>query len=261
MTSVWFKYFGWFLAWLTSFNKKEDKFLCFPQRAAGASLAYGLGQHKFRHFILLLLTFQLSVRSSKNQKYIFQKRPSGLVELWAIGLCSSNSILMCSLWSKCSGLHKSSQNAFVKPNKDWCWLQWLWSGRWSVNYYSWSRLGPAWQRSTSIARLGVKYVSICPLVPAAAAHFMPLNNSPSNNHRPLQWQWRGPALWECLDTVHGQPSKLQHFCNSPILLLTAIHQSVLGGVLRCQHQGAQGGAGDHRPRPGPPTSRGADTSY
>ena len=67
---------------------------------------------------------------------------------------------MCSLWSKCSGLHKSSQNAFVKPNKDWCWLQWLWSGRWSVNYYSWSRLGPAWQRSTSIARLGVKYVSI-----------------------------------------------------------------------------------------------------
>ena len=163
---------------------------------------------------------------------------------------------MCSLWSKCSGLHKSSQNAFVKPNKDWCWLQWLWSGRWSVNYYSWSRLGPAWQRSTSIARLGVKYVSICPLAPAAAAHFMPLNNSPSNNHRPLQWQGRGPA------TVPGQTLKLQHFGNlSSILLLAAIHQSVLGGVLRCQHQGAEGGAGDHRPRPGPPTSRGADTSY
>ena len=80
---------------------------------------------------------------------------------------------MCSLWSKCSGLHKSSQNAFVKPNKDWCWLQWLWSGRWSVNYYSWSRLGPAWQRSTSIARLGVKYVSIrrwCPLLPHTSCH-------------------------------------------------------------------------------------------
>ena len=134
---------------------------------------------------------------------------------------------MCSLWSKCSGLHKSSQNAFVKPNKDWCWLQWLWSGRWSVNYYSWSRLGPAWQRSTSIARLGVKYVSICPLLPAAAAHFMPLNNSPSNNHRPLQWQWRGPALRECLDSVHGQPSKLKHFFNfAPINSAPRGHPSV-----------------------------------
>ena len=66
-----------------------------------------------------------------------------------------------------------------------------------------------------------------PLLPAAAAHFMPLNNSPSNNHRPLQWQWRGPALRECLDSVHGQPSKLKHFFNfAPINSAPRGHPSV-----------------------------------
>ena len=163
---------------------------------------------------------------------------------------------MCSLWSKCSGLHKSSQNAFVKPNKDWCWLQWLWSGRWSVNYYSWSRLGPAWQqRSTSIARLGVKYVSIRPLLPHISCH--------STIHHPTtiaHCSGSGGDLhfgnvW-ILFMDNLQNSNISSTSLQSILLLAAIHQSVLGGVPRCQHPGAEGGAGDHRPRPGPPTSRG-----
>ena len=125
---------------------------------------------------------------------------------------------MCSLWSQCSGLHKSSQNAFVKPNKDWCWLQWLWSGRWSVNHYSWSRLGLAGSSTVnSEARR-----EICLNPPLLPAHFMPLNNSPANNHRPLQWTCTTGMFGYCSWATFKTPTFLQ------LLSKCAIHQCVLG---------------------------------
>ena len=108
----------------------------------------------------------------------------------------------------------------------------------------------------SIARLGVKYVSIRRCCPHISCH--------STIHHPTTIaHCSGPALRECLDPVHGQTLKLQHFCNfSPINCPPCGHPSVCPRcVLRCQHEGAQGGAGHHPPRPGTSHQWGADTSY
>ena len=157
---------------------------------------------------------------------------------------------MCSLWSQCSGLHKSSQNAFVKPNKDWCWLQWLWSGRWSVNHYSWSRLGLAGSSTTvnSEARR-----EICLNPPLLPAHFMPLNNSPSNNHRPLQWTCTTGMFGSCSWANFKTPTFLQLLSLRPSISVSSV----------CPQMSARGTGWGRAPSAQTRTSHqwGADTGY